>query len=287
MELDLSCHVVIATRNRCERLLDTLERLRSLPERPPVVVVDNGSTDGTGDAVRRVFPDVHVVPLDRNLGAAARNLGAEWLRSDLVAFCDDDSWWAPGALERAVEAFATHDRLGLVAARILVGPDEVVDPVSVAMARSPVPRRGDGAGHPILGFLACAAVVRREAFLAAGGFHPRFVIGGEEELLSMDLAALGWDLRYHEQVVVHHHPSPHRDSARRRRLEVRNALWTAWLRRPARRALRSSLHVARGALADRAVRAGVAEALRRGRWVLRERRGLPEEVERGLRSLGR
>ena len=67
--------VVIATRNRGAELCPTLERLASLPERPPVVVVDNGSEDGTAAMVRRRFPGTELIALRRNRGAWARNLG--------------------------------------------------------------------------------------------------------------------------------------------------------------------------------------------------------------------
>jgi hypothetical protein len=49
--------VVVVTRNRLPELLTTLGHLRSLPERPQVVVVDNASTDGTARTVRKRFPD--------------------------------------------------------------------------------------------------------------------------------------------------------------------------------------------------------------------------------------
>src|SRR3982750_561505 len=58
--------VVVATRNRAEALRHTLDRLRRLPERPEVIVVDNASTDGTPDLVRRDFPEVRVLRLPRN-----------------------------------------------------------------------------------------------------------------------------------------------------------------------------------------------------------------------------
>lgn len=49
--------VVTATRNRGEELLRTLGRLTGLPERPPVIVVDNGSEDGSAEAARAAaFP---------------------------------------------------------------------------------------------------------------------------------------------------------------------------------------------------------------------------------------
>ena len=73
--------VVVATRNRCPGLCRTLEHLTALPERPPIVVVDNGSSDGTADAVRRAFPRVELVALRGNLGAHARNHGVRRART--------------------------------------------------------------------------------------------------------------------------------------------------------------------------------------------------------------
>ena len=83
--------VVIATRNRGPELLGTLARLRALDEQPPIVVVDNGSTDGTSELVRTHHPGVQVVGLRRNRGAAARTVGARLVDSPYVAFSDDDS----------------------------------------------------------------------------------------------------------------------------------------------------------------------------------------------------
>jgi Glycosyl transferase family 2 len=66
---------VIATRNRRPELCATLERLSALPERPGIIVVDNGSQDGTAQAVRHSFPRVELITLRRNQGACARNVG--------------------------------------------------------------------------------------------------------------------------------------------------------------------------------------------------------------------
>ena len=60
---DARTSVVVITRDRREQVVRTLARLADLPERPPVILVDNASSDGTADLVRGLFPHVHVVSL--------------------------------------------------------------------------------------------------------------------------------------------------------------------------------------------------------------------------------
>jgi GT2 family glycosyltransferase len=277
--------VVIATRNRGPELLGTLARLRALHEQPPIVVVDNGSTDGTAELVRAHHPGVQVVGLRRNRGGAARTVGARLVDSPYVAFSDDDSWWAPGALSRAADLLDHHPRLAVLAARVLVGPEERLDPVCAEMAHSPLPAADDLPGPSVLGFIACGAVVRRTAFLELGGFDVRLGVGGEEELLSVDLATRGWGLAYVDEVVAHHHPSPSRDPCGRRRVQVRNALWSAWLRRPLGGAARQTAHLAALAIHQPGASPGLLLAVLGLPWVLRERRPVQPELEAALRTL--
>ena len=277
--------IVIATRNRGPELLRTLTRLRALDEQPPIVVVDNGSTDGTAELVRAHHPGVQVVGLRGNQGGAARTVGARLVDSPYVAFSDDDSWWAPGALSRAADLLDRHRRLAVLAARVLIGPEERLDPVCAEMAHSPLLAADDLPGPSVLGFIACGAVVRRTAFLEVGGFDVRLGVGGEEELLSVDLATRGWGLAYVHEVVAVHHPSPSRDPSGRRRVQVRNALWSAWLRRPLSGAARQTAHLAALALHQPGARSGILLALLGLPWVLRERRPVHPELEAALRTL--
>ncbi len=272
--------IVIVTRNRVETLLGTLARLTALPERCPIVVVDNASTDGTPAAVRAHFPAVTVLALTRNRGGVARNYGVRQLACAYIAFADDDSWWAPGSLTRAIDYFAATPRLGLLMARILVGPTERLDPACAEMARSPLPRPLGLPGVPILGFVACGAIVRRAAFLEVGGFDPRFGTGGEEAIVAMSLAAHDWQLSYLADVVAHHHPSPSRPNMRERYIEgISDRLWEAWLRRPLGPALRITANHLRLARTDPINRAGVVRAIRELPHILRQRRVVPPHVE--------
>src|SRR4051794_39150721 len=272
--------VAIATRERHDELVGVLERLRALPERPPIVVADNGSRDGTPARIRARFPDVTVLELGENRGPGARNAAIEALATPYVAFCDDDSWWAPGALTRAAEIFDAAPRMGLLAARILVGPDERLDPVCAAMERSPL-FAGDGApGRPVLGFVCCGAIVRRAAYLGVGGFDARYGIGGEERPLAIDLAAAGWDLRYVPELVAHHHPAGGGVRPGRRAAMLRNEVWSAWLHRPAGAALRRTVGLLRRSGARPHTAAGLAQAPRGAPWGRRARGGAPRAQRR-------
>ncbi|GAA4932876.1 glycosyltransferase [Streptomonospora halophila] len=276
---------VVITRDRRGELLGVLERLTALPERPPIVVVDNGSRDGSADAVAASFPDAALLRAGANLGAVGRNLGAEALDTPYIAFCDDDTWWEPGSLALAADLLDAHPDAASLTARILVEPSLREDPITPELRDSPVPAPAHLPGPALLSILAGASVLRASAFRDAGGFHERLWLGGEEELLSLDLAAAGWWMCWIEEMRVHHAPSRARDSRARRRLGIRNTLWTAWLRRPAGAALRRTGRVLASVPGDAASAAAVAEALAGLPWVLGERRPVPPRVEEGLRLL--
>jgi GT2 family glycosyltransferase len=264
--------VVVASRNRRAELLSSLARHRG-----PVVLIDNGSTDGTPEAVRRAHPHVDVVELGRNLGGAARNVGVLRARTPFVAFADDDSWWGAGSLSTVADALAANPQVGLVAVEARVGTDEVTDPFTEILAASPLASRGEPFPGPrVLGFMACAAMVRREAFLDVGGFDDVVRFPGEEERLAWDLTAAGWDLVFLPGPVVHHHPSPLRESSDRRRRGVARArVLTAVMRLPWQRvAARVISEVRAGPQARR----GVSDALREVPRGLRRRTALLPEV---------
>jgi GT2 family glycosyltransferase len=287
MPPDAPIDVVIATRDRRADLLATLARLTGLRDVGRVLVVDNGSGDGSPAAVREAFPQVDVVALDANLGAAARNVGVERAGSPYVAFADDDSWWAPGALARASAVLDAHPRVAVLAARVLVGPGERLDPTCEEMARSPLSGPADGPGPAVLGFVACGAIVRRDAFLAVGGFDERYGIGGEEAQLAMRLASAGWELRYVPDVVAHHHPTPSPSRSGRVARTLRNDLWTTWTTHPLGGAVAASWRLVRASGWRRSTAAGIAGALRGAGWVARERRPAPPALAAALRLLGR
>ncbi len=277
--------LVMTTHNRAARAIEAVERALDLPERWPIIVVDDASDDATTQRLHRRFGDaITVITLDRNVGAAARNVGVGAAATPLVAFVDDDSWWEPGSLGRATEVFARHRTVGLVAAHVAVEPGGRSDPVNELMAASPL--EATDAGPSVLGFLACAAVVRRDAFLDVGGFARLLHIGGEEALLAIDLRSAGWTLTYRADVCVRHAPAMSDGGRRGRRArQMRNAALIAVMRRPADVVAGEMVTLARAAPADRESRSALCGALWRLPAALTMRRVVNPSVDRELRLL--
>ncbi|CAG9214140.1 MULTISPECIES: glycosyltransferase family 2 protein [Burkholderia] len=272
---------VVLTYRRADELARTLARLTALPDRPAIVVVDNGSDDATAALVRERFAHVTLVHAPGNVGASGRNLGVAVARTRHVAFCDDDTWWAPGSIAEAADLLDAYPHVAAVTARVLVGAEEREDPTCKLMADSPLDASVALPGRPILGLLAGATAFRRDAYLRAGGYHPRYFLGGEEALLALDLYRAGAWLVYAPQLTVHHYPSTQRDARARRSVSTRNDVWTAWLRWPAGAAFAHTVRMLPRLRRER----GILPALAGLPWILRERRAIPPHVERMRRRL--
>lgn len=223
--------VVVLTHNRAAEVMHSLSRLLALPEQPQVIVADNASGDGTVALIESRLPGVRVVQCASNFGAAGRNRAVDLVSTDYVAFCDDDMWWEAGSLARAVHVLDASPRVAVLSARILVGASLELDETCVRMRNSPLESR-DLPGPALTGYIAGACVFRTNVFREVGGYEPRLFIGGEEELIALDVLASGGTIAYLDSAVVHHHPSHARDSRLRRRLLARNSAWISWLRLP-------------------------------------------------------
>ena len=193
--------VVIPTWNRVDLLARCLASLTAQDEAPGrIVVVDNGSTDGTGVMVGRDFPQVQVISLPTNLGfAAAVNRGIEATDAPFVALLNNDAIAAPGWLQAALDAFGPG--VAAVASSMVSAADPTrLDSAGVQFRWAAGPRDLDR-GRPVdevttvrevFGACAGAAVYRREAVEAVGGFADEFFAYFEDVDLAWRLRLAGW-----------------------------------------------------------------------------------------------
>jgi len=83
-----------------------------------VIYVDNGSGDGSADAVAAAYPETEIVRLATNEGVPARNYGLRRARGRHRMFLDSDAKVTPGALQTLVDVLDTHPRVGLAGPRL-------------------------------------------------------------------------------------------------------------------------------------------------------------------------
>jgi GT2 family glycosyltransferase len=277
--------VVLLMFNCAHRITPILEHLLELGL--PIIAVDNGSSDDTADAVSAytaAYPDVQVVRLSTNIGAAGRNAGAERAHTPYLLFCDDDGWFEPAGLRVACDYFDRYPDLAVINAKILVNAENRVDPISLEMAASPLPDRSGLPGTVLLSFMAGAVAVRAQAFDEVGGYDARFFIGGEEETLSHKLAKSGWQMRYVPELVMHHYPSL-ANAGTLRAFGMRNTIVNAWLHRPWRSALRWTAFILADTPKNRSFVRGLALTARALPWIVRERDPMNSMLDGDLRTL--
>ncbi|MTD42883.1 glycosyltransferase [Conexibacter sp. W3-3-2] len=185
-------------------------------ERPfdELVIVDNGSRDGTADWLAATRPDVVVLREDRNRGfAAAANRGIAAAHGERIALLNTDVELAPDWHVRLADRLDGDPRLASVASKLV----RLDDPGTVDDAGDRLRRDGvceqRGAGRPDDGrfdvpgevFSACAgaALYRRDAVLAVGGFDERLFSYLEDVELGLRLALAGWRCGYEPAVARH------------------------------------------------------------------------------------
>lgn len=107
-------------RQHLESLLPSLLSLDYPPERREILVVDNGSADGSTIFVRSAYPDIRVLEAGENRGfAGGNNLGIRAARGELVALINNDAIADRSWLRGLVEAAAEDPRIGIVGSKVL------------------------------------------------------------------------------------------------------------------------------------------------------------------------
>jgi GT2 family glycosyltransferase len=207
--------VVIPNWNGCDWLAGCLDSVAAQTLAPSeVVVVDNGSTDGSLELLAARGPAVRVLELGWNSGFAfAANRGVEAVSTSAVALVNTDVVLAADWLERMDRTLARHPEAASVACKMvdLRDPDVLYDAGDFLRRDGACEQRGrferdDGRfGEAGESFSACAgaALYRRDAFLAAGGFDERFFAYLEDVDLGLRLRLAGWTCRYEPAVARH------------------------------------------------------------------------------------
>jgi glycosyltransferase involved in cell wall biosynthesis len=221
---DSAATVVITTKNRKEELANAIASALAQDCRPRVLVIDDGSTDGTGELVREKFPQVRLDRAEKSLGyIAQRNRGAALADTPFIVSIDDDAVFStPRVVSQTLTAL-DHVRVGAVAIPFVnVNQDNRVRQVAP----------DDRSVHVVSSYIGTAHALRRELFLRLGGYREFLFHQGEEEDYCLRMLAAGYVVRLGRGDPIHHMESPRRD---RRRMDFygrRNNVLFAWYNVP-------------------------------------------------------
>lgn len=224
---DLS--IVIVNRNTRDLLHDCLRSIRELPDpvRCEVILVDNGSTDGSAEMAEELFPETRLIRNRTNTGYAfPNNQGLAVSRGRYALLLNSDTVLHPRSLGRLVEFMDAHPEVG-ACGPALEYPDGSLQRSCYSI---PTPRtqfcrmlaldalfpRSRWLGNQHLGFdhrhtapvealLGAALLCRREVLEEVGGLDERFRIHYNDFDWCRRILGAGWRIYFvHDASVVHH-----------------------------------------------------------------------------------
>jgi GT2 family glycosyltransferase len=208
--------VVIANWNGRHYLEKCLESLaaQTYPA-VEVIVVDNGSTDGSAAWVAERFPSVRLIVNPDNRGfAAANNQGVRQSRGAYVATLNNDTWVEPDWLAGLVAALERDPRLGMAASHMLFADQpEVINSTGICLDRCGISwdrhggqtaRQAEAGPAEVFGPCAGAALYRRELLEAVGLFDEDFFAYLEDVDLAWRARWRGWKAIYVPSARVYH-----------------------------------------------------------------------------------
>lgn len=192
-----------------------------------LIVVDNGSRDGSAEYLRKEYPDCALIECAENLGfARANNVGYEKASGDYVVLLNSDAFLVGGSLAAAVELMDRHPEVGLAGGR-LIGEDGAWQPSArsfpglwndfiIATGLSARNRQSRIFGRPDLTYLdqgkdilcdwvpGAFTIIRRPIVEELGLFDERFFLYYEEVDLCRRIKKAGWKIAYWPAITVIH-----------------------------------------------------------------------------------
>lgn len=183
---------------------DCIESVRSAVEQTyadkEIIFVDNGSTNGSFEAVQVEFPDLIYLRLEANIGCpGGRNRGAEIATGDILMYLENDgAWGSDDVVSGAVRMLQLCPDVGALYTRVEDYRTGVADP--------PLDRFGQVRSGAVSSssFRGGASAIRAGLFRQAGGFPADFVYGGEERFLSWKIYQLGYTVAYWPERTMRH-----------------------------------------------------------------------------------
>jgi len=208
--------IIIVNWNRKEDLLFTLKKISNDSyTNLEVVIVDNGSNDGSTKEVPAKYPNYKYINLNRNLGCEeGYNVGVLNSKGEILIYLDSDAYIENGGIDKMVDIFIQNSNIG------------IIDPLIINY-HSKLPQNKPN-NWPLKGtmFTGCAVALRRELINKIGLRPGNFFIYASEADVCIRTLDAGYEIRHSEDILAYHKESPvKRLSSKFFYFSTRNIIW--------------------------------------------------------------
>jgi GT2 family glycosyltransferase len=200
--------ILIITWNRKKDILETVQSIYDQAYKNfEIIVVDNGSTDGTVDALCHLYPDVKIVPLAQNMGVSVgRNAGIAIAQGEIIFCLDSDASLGRDTLNHLVNKFQIEPDVGVINGKI-VNVHSLDHNRGPGWSYSEDTKTYENQEFLSWSFSEGGAAIRKKVFDQAGLFWEMLFFGCEGQDLSLRVWDTGYKVLYYPNSVVYHRTS--------------------------------------------------------------------------------
>jgi hypothetical protein len=191
-----------------------------------IIVVDNGSHDGTVAAIQQQYPDVRIIALDQNIGACAgRNRGMVEAKGDIIFSLDSDASLVGDTISVIIDRFQQDASLGIITTKVINYKSRAIDPN--AWLFTEIDKEEQDQEFWSYSFSEGASAIRTEVVKRVGVFWEFLFWGREGEDLCIRAWDAGYKTLYFPRAMVLHRVSEMGGAHRKKELyyEFRNQLY--------------------------------------------------------------
>ncbi|UYZ40898.1 MAG: glycosyltransferase family 2 protein [Candidatus Methanospirare jalkutatii] len=234
--------VVIVNWNRKEDLRECLESLRNQTYiNIEIIVVDNCSTDGSIEMIKRDFPEIKLIVMpDSSYGACeCCNIGFANAEGKYVVILDNDVILDRNWIQNVVNKFENNEKIGIFASKILNYYTH-----KISNWHYPLDQKFAEIEFESTTFIGCAAAIRKKIINKIGGYPKEFFIYANEQDLAIRVLDLGYKIVYYPKIVAYHKIPPNHTSRETKRkffYTLRNDIWFYWKYFPINYALKKTV----------------------------------------------
>ena len=209
--------LIIVNWNRLDDMDETLSSLRTQTyKKYEIIVVDNGSTDGSVEMIKNKYPHAKLIKSDRNLGCEGGfNLGMENASGDIFFYLDSDASLSDDVLERVSFEFKKNSKLGILDPRI-------INPHNNLIINEP--KHWPLKNH----FTGCAAAIRSSVIDKIGMRPAEYFIYTSEADLSLRTIDANYTIEHFSDIVAFHRESQRRDYQVNFIITIPEMGWLIW-----------------------------------------------------------